>query len=56
MIEVASEKAYTSEKVVELETFIERVRRTDFRQISELHSDMIRWISISLYNSNYGVT
>jgi|JI9StandDraft_1071089.scaffolds.fasta_scaffold371560_2 hypothetical protein len=56
IIDVASEKAYTSEKVVELETFMEKVRRTDFRQLSELHSDMIRWVSISLYNSGYGVT
>lgn len=56
IVEVASEKAYTSEKVVELETFIERVRRQDYKQLSELHTDMIKWISISLYSSNYGVT
>lgn len=42
--------------MVELETFLDKVRRFDFKQISEMHTDMIKWVSISLYSSNYGVT
>lgn len=55
MILMASSPAMTCEKLVEIEDSVDSYRRQDIKNLQLKQQDLLKWISITLYNTFYPV-
>ena len=53
---MAKSRALTCKKLVEIENAVDSYRRNDIRRLQLKNADTVKWISITLYNTFFGVS
>ena len=55
MLQVAKSKAKDCKRLVQIENAVDNYRRTDIKRLQVKNVDLVKWISITLYNTFYTV-